>query len=353
MSTTPATSAPPKSQHAVIAGSALAVTGLLLVWATPTQAAFPGDNGLVAYASDGLPNVGPPINDDIYVLQTTTDDSGYSSYVSVRLTTDPAVDRQPAVSPNGKEIAFVRGSGSAREIYVMDAKDDDGNGEGDNLRRLTDNTAADIGPAWSPGGERIVFQSTRDGNGEIYVMDAADGSEPVNLTRNPAADSQPVVSPGGDQIAFTTTRTGDSEVFVMNTNGTDPTNVTNRPSFIDGFPDFSPDGQRLALAANPVGVAVSANAADMFVINVDGSGLRNLTADLVNPAGQRMNERWPAWSPEGTEIAVWAGLGFGTGTDAEIYAVNVEGAGTSANLTSNQAGDVEPDWGPAPTHPRN
>ena len=92
------------------------------------------------------------------MLKEVIDEGGHSSYISVRLTIDPAVDRQPAVASNGKEIAFVRGTGTAREIYVMDAKDDDGDGEGDNLRRLTNNGAADLGPAWSPGGRRIVFQ---------------------------------------------------------------------------------------------------------------------------------------------------------------------------------------------------
>ena len=129
--------------------------GLLVTTAAvPTQAAFEGSNGLIAYASDNKPDVAP-VNDDINVLRpigTTAD--GTVTYESVRLSVNPAPDRQPAMSPNGKEIAFVRGSGTAREIYVMDTHDDDGDGEGDNLRQVTSNALADVGPAWSPDGRK-------------------------------------------------------------------------------------------------------------------------------------------------------------------------------------------------------
>ena len=90
----------------------------------------------------------------------------------------------------------------------------------------------------------------------------------------------------------------------------------------------------------------------MYVMNADGTQVINLTSTLTNTAGQRTNERWPAWSPDGTKIAVWAGINDGMQTDAEIWAVNSDGSGTPVNLTNNQAGDVEPDWGPLSTKPR-
>jgi Tol biopolymer transport system component len=55
-------------------------------------------------------------------------------------------------------------------------------------------SASDGVPAWSPDGTRIAFESERDGNLEIYVMNA-DGSGVTRLTNDPASDSTPAWSP--------------------------------------------------------------------------------------------------------------------------------------------------------------
>src|SRR6185436_11226570 len=60
-------------------------------------------------------------------------------------------------------------------------------------------------PAWSPDGRKLAFVSERDGNAEIYVMNA-DGSAQENLTRQPANDSHPAWSPDGRKIAFVSRR---------------------------------------------------------------------------------------------------------------------------------------------------
>ena len=79
---------------------------------------------------------------------------------------------------------------------------------------LTNNAAADYYPSWSPDGTKIAFGTNRDGNGEIYVMNA-DGSNLTNLTNNAADDSNPSWSPDGTKIAFRTTRDGNYEIYVM------------------------------------------------------------------------------------------------------------------------------------------
>jgi Tol biopolymer transport system component len=81
----------------------------------------------------------------------------------------------PALKANGK-IAFVSNRDGNNEIYVMDA-------DGSNQTRLTNNSADDSSPAWSPDGARIVFVSNRDGNFLIYTMNA-NGSSQTRLTND-------------------------------------------------------------------------------------------------------------------------------------------------------------------------
>ena len=63
-----------------------------------------------------------------------------------------------------------------------------------NITRLTSDPARDFNPCWSPDGTQIAFQSERDGNWEIYVMNA-DGSDQKNITNNPADESHPSWGP--------------------------------------------------------------------------------------------------------------------------------------------------------------
>ena len=92
------------------------------------------------------------------------------------------------------KIAFVSDRDGNSEIYSMDA---DGGGQ----TRLTEDAGEDHSPAWSPDGQRIAFVSTRDGNAEIYVMNA-DGSGQTRLTNNSAGDLAPAWTRDGSQIGF-------------------------------------------------------------------------------------------------------------------------------------------------------
>ena len=96
--------------------------------------------------------------------------------------------RQPWANSNKQyKIAFTSRRDGNAEIYVMNA-------DGSGLKNLTNNPAPDYDACWSPDGQRIVFVSDRDGNGEVYVMNA-DGSGQKNLTNNPAFDGLPSWQP--------------------------------------------------------------------------------------------------------------------------------------------------------------
>ncbi len=88
------------------------------------------------------------------------------------------------------------------DVYVMDE-------DGANLKRLTTHRAGDWCPDWSPNGDRIVFESKRDGTNDIYMMDA-DGGDPKRLTGTVADDRGPKWSPNGKRIAFTRSQADDA-----------------------------------------------------------------------------------------------------------------------------------------------
>ena len=88
------------------------------------------------------------------------------------------------------------------------------NADGTNQTRLTNNTAFDGWPSFSPDSQKITFTSLRDGNFEIYKMNA-DGSNQTRLTTDPGYDLFSTYSPDGQKIAFSSTRDGNSEIYVM------------------------------------------------------------------------------------------------------------------------------------------
>ena len=119
---------------------------------------------------------------------------------------------------NGR-IAFYSDRDGNGEIYSMNAS-------GTGQVRLTTNVAEDTEPSWSPDGTTIAFTSERDGKGEIYSMDA-DGTGQTNLTNNVAVDSWPAWSPDGTKIAFTSQRDGNGEIYSMNADGSHQVRLTN------------------------------------------------------------------------------------------------------------------------------
>ncbi len=101
------------------------------------------------------------------------------------LTNNPANDRFARVSPDGKQIAFASDRDGNWEIYVMNA-------DGSNVRRLTNHPATDDAPTWSPDGRQLAFASDRDGDFEIYILNVSDGTITQQVTQNTAQDRWPL-----------------------------------------------------------------------------------------------------------------------------------------------------------------
>ena len=215
-------------------------------------------------------------------------------------------------------IAFESERDGNREIYVV-------NYDGTNPRNLTNNPAWDTDASWSPDGRKIAFSSDRDGNREIYLMNF-DGTGQVRLTNNPAEDRDSRWSPDGTKIAFASDRDGNFEIYLMNADGSDQRNLTNNPS-LDREPAWSPDGRKIAFWSDR-----DMFNQDIYVMNSDGTNLTRLTTDPGIDYG-------PSWSPDGNKIA------FVTRRDgnSEIYLMNSDGT-NQVNLTNNPAQDDQASW---------
>jgi TolB protein len=216
------------------------------------------------------------------------------------------------------QIAFVSDRDGNSEIYVMNA-------DGSGLRNLTNNPASDNDLACSPDGTRIAFVSDRDGNPEVYVMNA-DGSGVTRLTDNPGGDYAPAWSPDGTRIAFVSDREGNGGIYVMNADGSGVTRLTDNPGG-DYAPAWSPDGMRIAFVSGRDGNV------EIYVMNPDGSGQVNLSN---NPGPDEA----PAWSPDGRRIAFQR--------SREIYVMNADGSGvTRLNTIGGLHGAFSyPTWSP-------
>ena len=183
---------------------------------------------------------------------------------------------RPSWSPDGAKLAFQAVDGHDSEIYVVGL-------DGSARMQLTSNEGEDGGPAWSPDGTRIAFTSVRDRNADVYVI-STDGSGEIRLTTDPGSDGQPQWSPDGRRIVFASQRGGVNGIWVMQADGSGQMELAGGTG--GAYPTWSPDGTQVVFAASASGKTTS----DLFVMQADGTAVRQLTQNDVN-------DIYPSWSP--------------------------------------------------------
>jgi len=232
------------------------------------------------------------------------------------------------------KIVFVSDRDGNDEIYMMDA-------DGENQHRLTNDASSDMYPSWSPDGSKIAFASNRDGDYEIYVMNA-DGSNLAQLTRNYAEDLYPSWSFDGRMLAFSSDRDGNSEIYVMNEDGTQQSRLTETEEWNwDSDPSWSPDGRKLVYTC--VGD-------QLCTIDSDGSDPTILLDDCSEGNGDTGAD----WSPDGKRITFSSSREKGGYCDndgsgePDIYVVNSDGSAVVRISEYDYVGpsDQEPSWSP-------
>jgi Tol biopolymer transport system component len=315
----------------VLLAMGVAVLLLALVAAEkPAEAAFPGENGKIAFMS----NRGSDY--EIYSISPTG--SGRQ-----QLTDNSVFDAYPAWSPSGRKVAFVRArmpwpTSGGNEIYKMNA-------DGSNVVRLTDNSVFDTLPAWSPNGGKIAFFSRSneagvvgaalftmlaDGTRRTKILDSG-GRQPGDLYMGIGAagdNSNPSWSPDGEKIAFGAYYF-DSDGFLqpaLYTVGRDGSDLSLLVDNADD-PDWSPDGQRIVYTRGTNRIEVLSLDANKQPIG------------LPTTLGQGHD---PVFSPNGNKIAFESGRA--------IYKANADGSSVPVPLFANGLfrNVLAPDWQPHP-----
>ena len=252
----------------------------------------------------------------------------------VLLLSDTMFGTTALASHHKPQIAFTSARDGNSEIYVMDA-------DGKNHRRLTNHPTTDFHPSWFPDGKQIAFSSYRNfGNSQIYVMDN-DGQNPIRLTDG-VNDRRPAWSPDGLKIAFDGYRdeglpgaVWNIEIYVIDSDGRNRKRLTEGPT--NNFdPSWSPDSERIAFVSTRHG------ATEIYVMDADGKNQERLTENKIDDDD-------PSWSPDGQKIAFSSSLVFlgadPLEADYEIYVMAPDGDNRRM-LTENEVEDTHPSWSP-------
>jgi TolB protein len=259
-------------------------------------------------------------------------------------------DGNPDWSPDGSKILFadVAANGTS-DVWVMNA-------DGTGLKQLTSCTGVCNGAQegkWSPDGSKIVYDVAdnpirSDGNAtsvDLWIMNA-DGSHPVQLTHTPLptsiADNEPSWSPDGKQIIFARNHLmgqsyDDQALFVINLDGTGLKQLTALGHLEAGNAHWSPDGTRILFQS--FGSFPEGSIPQLYTILPDGTHLVQLTTNERNYE--------PAWSPDGTKIVFAHRSSTGADQNAHLYEMNADGSGM-VQITRNPFWQRQPAWGPPP-----
>ena len=254
---------------------------------------------------------------------------------------DPVVN--PDITPDENiplpgRIAFASDRDGDLEIYMINA-------DGTSLVRLTESKGFDVPWSWSPDGRKLAFVSDRSGSHNIYVM-PVDGSEPIiQLTHDSEGAGTPSWSPDGRRIAFSSWRDGDGEIYVMDPDGTNIVQLTN--SDADEYaPSWSPDGQKITFALQPE--SIFDRDSEVFVMDANGNNTRQLTDNDIF-------DYFPVWSPDGDTIvftsisATNSWVKDNTDTvyqrrNTNIYSMNADGSDIRQLTHDNISGGIS--WSP-------
>ena len=240
--------------------------------------------------------------------------------------------------PGGK-IAYMSMRDGQADIFSMDA---DGTSQFNITQDGSIDVRTDVEPAWSPDGKLVAFerQYTQPHRGATLMIVKADGTKLRTLLppamREGSRSSQPSWSPDGRAVVFTSNRDGNFDLYVIKSNGQGLRQLTFTNNSVRNFePQWSPDGRTILFSRSGQS-ATAVPQAHLFVLRLGSSAVVQLTR---SPADRGAGDQSPAWSPNGTRIAFTSDR---MGSN-DVYVMRSDGSKLQ-RLTMNNSNDNHPTW---------
>jgi Tol biopolymer transport system component len=325
--------------------AALALTFSVLVWSSPGSNAGTVTNGRIAFQRVFWNAQGHTLRIALFTIDPDGTD--------VQQLTDPPAGmatKRPDWSPDGAFIAYMRGIVPEKEQRVRyrifrirtDGTDREDLTKGHCRRR---SCFGEEDPAWSPDGERIAFVRVAGDVASLFVM-RADGTHRRRVMPAPSKrfiDSAPAWSPDGQRLVFVRSdrRRAAAALFVVRLDDARTRRITLWTLDGGNYPDWSPDGNAIVFQE-----PIAHGSTQLFVIHPNGTGLRSITGT------PRFGWSWAGFSPDGTMIT--AVRSDGETTENDVYVMNSDGTGIQPVTGSLPApgeplppAEGLPDWGAA------
>ncbi len=216
-------------------------------------------------------------------------------------------------------LVFVNNGTGNKEIYLCDF-------DGKNVEQLTSYNSISLLPRWSPQGDRIVFNSYKDGAPMVYLMDVASRTAHVISGRDGSNIGGATWQPNSDNLALTLRKTGNPDIFKIDSEGRILEQLTSHWT-IETSPAFSPDGTKMAFVSNRSGNP------QIYVKDLSSGDEERITFDLKYCTS-------PAWSQTNR-------IAFSVMEDGyiNIYTINPDGSNMK-RLTEDDGNNEDPCWSP-------
>ena len=207
---------------------------------------------------------------DLYIKNLLTNQGVIVNKTGINISPAWRPDQMPDRSELAASLSF---SGDA-EIYLLSVK-------GEVIKKLTNSLNIDVSPSFSPDGKKIAFTSRRSGRPQIYIKDIESGSV-RRLTFTGTNNTSPAWSPDGNKIAYVGLGEGRMNIYIMDINTGNPIQLTSK-SGDNEDPSWSPDGSMLAFTSTR-----EQGVSKIFIMNASGSNQRR----LVSLNGKQSQPYW-------------------------------------------------------------